>query len=168
MSISSKLCISCGLCCNGTFIGFVQVHQSELSTIRKVMKIEEADGKGFFLHPCSKLKSAGCSIYFQRPIECGKFKCQLLNAVENKKLDLNLAIEVTNAVKQKRATISKLLETLPLELQSDSFYFKMAELKNLSHKKKSSFSSSANYLELIRELKALDKLISKYFGISFQ
>jgi hypothetical protein len=132
------------------------------------MDIEEADGKGFFLHPCSKLKSAGSSIYLQRPIECGKFKCGILNSVENKKLDINKAIEVTNSVKQKRAAISKLLETIPYELKSDSFYFKMAELKNLSHKKKSAFSSSANYLELRRELQELDELLSKHFGVSIE
>jgi len=49
-------------------------------------------------------------------------------------LDFDLAIETFNMVKQKKLAIEKKLATLPIELQSQSFYFKMVELKKLLQK----------------------------------
>lgn len=166
MNDSLNICLSCGLCCDGTLIGHVQLGREELPALRELMNIEDAgDGKGFFLHPCNNYCD-GCNIYSKRPKQCSDFRCGLLKSVEQKELDFDSAIEVVNVVKQKKIAIEKKLETLQIELQSPSFYFKMVELKKLLQKTKSESSLTQNHIELISDLEQLDSLLSKRFGVS--
>ncbi|MCY1722993.1 YkgJ family cysteine cluster protein [Prolixibacteraceae bacterium Z1-6] len=167
MSELLNICLSCGVCCDGSLIGFVQLDNDELPALRKLMDIEEVDNIGLFLHPCTKLGCDGCTIYSQRPRQCGKFKCGILKSIEKKELDFDSAIEVINVLKEKKIAIEKQLATLPFELHSPSFYFKILELKKLFLKDKSGLSLSQNNPELISNLKELDKLVTKNFGISF-
>ncbi len=107
MNDSTNICLSCGLCCEGTVIGFVQLDKEELPAIREIMDIEEERGNGFFLQPCAKYCD-GCTIYAKRPKQCASFKCGLLKSVEQKELDLDSAIEIVNMVKQKTSIIEKI------------------------------------------------------------
>jgi Fe-S-cluster containining protein len=165
MNDSLNICLSCGFCCDGTVIGFVQLGREELPVLRELMEIEDANGKGFFLQPCNNYCD-GCNIYSKRPKQCTNFKCGLLKSLEQKELDFDSAIEMINVVKQKKIAIEKKLAILQFELQSQSFYFKMVELKKLLQKNKSESSLTQNHLELISDLEQLDSLLSKKFGVS--
>lgn len=165
MSDSLNICLPCGFCCDGTLIGYVELNREELPVLRELMDIESANDKGFFLQPCSNYCD-GCNIYSKRPKQCANFKCGLLKSFEQKELDFDSAIEIINEVKQKRDTIEKKLDILQFELQSESFHFKMVELKKLLQKKKSESSLTQNHLELISDLEQLNSLISQKFGIS--
>lgn len=165
MSDTLNICLACGLCCDGTLIGFVQLNREETPALKKIMDIEEADGNGFFLHPCKKYCD-GCTIYNDRPKQCGIFKCGLLNSVEKEELAFDLAVESVNSVKQKKAAIEKLLEALNIELRSQSFYFKMVELKKLLKKIESNSALGEKHLELTAELISLDQLLLKEFEIT--
>jgi len=167
MSESSNLCLSCNICCEGTTIGFVQLDDNEISTIKELKEIEEANGKGFFLQPCDKLGCNGCSIYSQRPRQCASYNCKLLKSVENKELNFDHAVDIVNRVKEQKAAIENKLASLEIELQSKSFYFKMFELKKLHRKHKKEPTLSNKLEELVSELKQLDKLLLDSFGVSF-
>ena len=52
MNDSLNICLSCGLCCDGTLIGYVKLGSKELPALRELLNIEEEGGKGFFLQPC--------------------------------------------------------------------------------------------------------------------
>jgi Fe-S-cluster containining protein len=165
MNDSSNICLSCGLCCDGTLIGYVQLDPKELPSLRELMDLEEENDKGFFLQPCNNYCD-GCNIYSNRPKQCADFKCGLLKSVEQKQLDFDSAIEIINLVKQKKSTIEKKLTVLQFELRSQSFHFKMAELNTLLQKKKSESSLTQNHQELISDLEQLDSLLLKNFGVS--
>jgi len=165
MDDSLNICLPCGLCCDGTLIGHVQLNREELSAVRELMDIEDESGNGFFLQPCSKYCD-GCSIYSQRPKQCASFNCGLLKSHEEKKLDSDSAIEIINRVKQKKSTIEKSLVLLNIELQSQSFYFKMVELKKVLQKIKFESSIAQKHIELTADLKELDGLLIEKFGIS--
>ena len=165
MNDSLNICLSCGLCCDGTLIGFVQLYHEELPVLRELMDIEDSNGNGFFLQPCSKYCD-GCTIYSKRPKQCANFKCGLLKSLEQKELEFDSAIEMINMVKQKKIAIEKKIEILQIELQSQSFYFKMIELKKLLQKNKAEISLTKNHLELISDLNYLDNLLKKKFDIS--
>ncbi|WP_460924995.1 YkgJ family cysteine cluster protein [Pontibacter brevis] len=165
MNDSINICLSCGYCCDGTVIGFVQLGREELPVLRELMEIENANGEGFFLQPC-KNYCDGCSIYSKRPKQCASFECGLLKSFEQKKLSFDAAVETINVVKQKKCAIEKKLALLQFELQSQSFYFKMVELKNLLQKNESESSLTQNHLDLMSDLRQLDSLLSKEFGVS--
>lgn len=165
MNDSSNICLSCGLCCDGTLIGFVQLGLEELPVMRGLMDIEEENGHGFFLQPC-KNYCDGCTIYSKRPKQCANFECGLLKSVEQKELDFDSAIEMISVIKQKKIAIEGKLATLQVELKSQSFYFKMVELKKLLQKKKAELSLTQNHRELLSDLKQLDRLLIKNFDVS--
>lgn len=165
MSDSLNICLSCGLCCDGTLIGHVQLSSEEIPRLKGLMDIEDENNNGFFLQPCNKYCD-GCSIYSQRPKQCADFNCGLLKSVEQKELDFDSATEVIKVVKQKKITIEKKLVKLNIELKSQSFYFKMVELKKLLQQTNSESSLTQNHIELISELEQLDILMSDKFDIS--
>jgi Fe-S-cluster containining protein len=167
MSDPTNICLACGLCCDGTLIGFVQLESEELSSVRKLMEIEETDENGMFFLPCNELGCNGCNVYSQRPKACRNFECGILKSVEKKELSFDKATEVIDVVKQKKIAIEKQVATLQIELQSKSFHFKTLELKKLLRKDKSELSLSQNHQELKLELEELEELLSKSFGVSF-
>ena len=167
MSDPTNICLSCGLCCDGTLIGFVQLESEELSPVRKLMEIEKTGENGMFFLPCNELGCNGCNIYSQRPKACRNFECGVLKSVEKKELSFDNATEVIDVVKQKKIAIEKHVAKLQIELQSKSFHFKMLELKKLLRKDKSELSLSQHQQELMLELEELEKLLSKSFGVSF-
>lgn len=165
MNDSGNICLSCGLCCDGTVIGFVELGGEELPALRELLDIEDVNGKGFFLQPCKNYCN-GCNIYSKRPKQCTNFKCGLLKSIEQKELDFDSAIEMINVIKQKRIAIEKKITILQLELESQSFYFKMEEVKKMLQKNKSESSLKQNHLELLSDIKQLDRLLAKKNGIS--
>jgi len=102
----------------------------------------------------------------KKPKHCGTFECGLLKSYEQKELNFDSAIEIINKVKQKKIAIEKKLATLPFELKSQSFYFKMVELKNIFKKKQQELSLTQDQLELISDLEQLDSLIFEKFGVA--
>lgn len=165
MSDSSNICLSCGLCCDGTIIGFVQLANEELPRVKKVMDIEDENDNGFFLLACNKY-CAGCTIYSERPKQCVSFECKLLKNFEQKKLNFDSAVEIINTIKEKKSDIEEKVANLQLELRSPSFYFKMVELKKWLRKNKES-SLNQDYLALISDLEQLDSLVGKNMGVSY-
>lgn len=167
MSDTSNICLSCGYCCDGTLIGFVELNHEELPKLRQIMEIEDSHGNGFFLQPCSNFCD-GCTIYSNRPKQCDNFKCELLKAVEQKDLAFDSAIEIINIVKQKKIAIESKLALLPFEFKSRSFYFKIIELKKLLLKNKTQSKLPQSHLELLTDLNQLDSLLSDKFGVSMK
>ena len=165
MNDSSNICLSCGLCCDGSLIGFVQLDSDELPSVKAVMDIEEEGGKGFFLQPCQKYCD-GCTIYSQRPKACDHFNCKLLKSVQQKELDFNSAVETIQDVKAQKQAIEKKIGQLGIAFQSPSFYFKMVELKNILQKLKDESTLNTRQQELIIELQELDELLLAKFGVT--
>jgi len=160
-----NICLACGLCCDGTLIGFVELEDKEVTRLKSTMPIEEVAGNGFFLHPCSKFCN-GCKIYEDRPKKCDEFKCGLLNAVTQKELDFNTALEAIAEVKERKATIQDKLTQLDLKLKSESFYFKTVEVKKVLQKLKSEDNALALHFELILDLEAMDSILLSKFNIT--
>ena len=165
MNDSSNLCLSCGLCCDGTLIGFVQLESEEIPALRDLMDIEEVNAKGVFLQPCNNYCD-GCTIYSQRPKQCASFKCGLLKSVEQKELDFDKAIDTIDEVKQKKFAIENQIMTLKIELTSQSFYFKMIELKKIVQKYPSESPLRQKYQDLISNLEQLENLLESKFDLT--
>jgi len=163
MTDLTNICLPCGFCCDGTLIGYVQLDKDELPILRELMDIEEENGEGFFLQPCSKHCDV-CTIYAKRSKKCNEFNCGLLKSVEQKDCDFASAIEIINVIKLQKNAIEEKLLLLNINLKSKSFHFKMIELNILLQKNKSSLSQK--HLELISMLEKLDTLLKQKFGVS--
>ncbi|MBD1397412.1 hypothetical protein H9Q13_09565 [Pontibacter sp. JH31] len=162
---STNICLSCGICCDGTLIGFVQLSHEELPAIKELMEIEEASSDGVFLQPCKKYCD-GCTIYLDRPKQCASYDCKLLKSFQQKELDFTAAVEIIDEAKQRKIAIEDQLASLQIKLQSQSFYFKMTELKRLYHKNEHELLSTPAFKNLITDIKQLDNLLSTKFGVT--
>jgi Fe-S-cluster containining protein len=167
MSESLNICLSCGFCCDGSLIGFVELSGEELPRLRKLMDIEQFDESGFFFLPCKNLGGDGCKIYSQRPRQCGRFECGMLKSIEKKELDFDSALEEIKVFKQKKIAIEKQFGILPFKLKSQSFYFKILELKKWLQKDDPEVVMTQNFSDLLSELEEINHLALKSFGISY-
>lgn len=164
MSDNTNICLPCGLCCDGTLIGFVQLEHKEVPRLRALMEIEEGHGEGFILHPCKSF-CGECTIYDDRPKQCDHFKCGLLKSVEKGELAFNSAVETIHETKEMKTAIERKVEALGIELKSPSFYFKMNELEKL-YRKNAVHSRSAEFRELMADIAELNRLLVHKFKLS--
>lgn len=90
---ATLLCVSCGLCCDGTLHSSGNLKPGEVEKIRaEGMTIVDGDPMRFAL-PCPKLKDRRCSIFDRRPSVCGKYSCKLRNDLVDGLVPLDDAME---------------------------------------------------------------------------
>jgi Fe-S-cluster containining protein len=83
-SLTDQLCTRCGLCCDGTFFGDVELHGRAESTrlLALGLPVDDGDGDADVLPlPCAALRGTRCSVYAHRPSTCRQFECGLLQRV---------------------------------------------------------------------------------------
>ena len=89
-SAISALCVSCGLCCDGTLFKQANLKDKKDSALADSLglKVIEKQGKEAFLQPCHHFKSC-CTIYQQpRPKVYGNYYCQPLTELKKGVLTL--------------------------------------------------------------------------------
>lgn len=77
---ASRLCVTCGMCCDGTLFHIVRMQPSDSVSALNVLglKLKKKKGQSCIEQPCQMLKQQRCSIYADRPERCRLFECQLL------------------------------------------------------------------------------------------
>ena len=164
MDDTENICLACGLCCDGTLIGHVQLKKQETPVLNQLMDLEGDPDNGFFLHPCQKYCN-GCTIYQNRPFQCKSFECGLLKSVEQGKTDFSSALRSISKLKQKRKDVEESIKVWGINLKSNSFYFQMVELEK--HLRKESSHSTVKAKTLKSQLKELNLFVGKSFGVLF-
>lgn len=102
-TIASRLCQSCGLCCNGVLFYGVRVlpsdSQTQLGSLG--LLVHQKKREPFFEQPCSAYKNHCCSIYKERPTRCRQFECQQLKRVARGESTESEAVEVIRRAHEK-------------------------------------------------------------------
>jgi Fe-S-cluster containining protein len=85
-----KLCLECGLCCDGTVFTHVALTSKEATRLQL---------PGVLRQPCPQLGSnKHCGVYLQRPMGCSHFVCMLGRALEDGEVPLSEAVEKVREV----------------------------------------------------------------------
>jgi uncharacterized protein len=108
----SSLCLSCGLCCDGSLFERARLQPGEESFAAELgLTVLSVSGqKPRFELPCHLFQGC-CSIYDQtRPRVCGAFKCKLLIKYENGAITL---ADGLGKIRHARAMQSELTGLLP-------------------------------------------------------
>ena len=78
----SDLCVSCGMCCDGTYLAWAPVVETDdttgLQSVNHSVEFSEA-GRPHFALPCPALVDKWCTVYGHRPAICPTYRCDLLN-----------------------------------------------------------------------------------------
>lgn len=96
LSLESRLCLSCGLCCDGTLYEDAKIREDEVADVERIgLKTgRNAEGHATFLFACSYLDGACCSRYDQwRPSVCGKYFCRVQEKARRNELAEDQAFE---------------------------------------------------------------------------
>jgi Fe-S-cluster containining protein len=83
--LTATLCTRCGLCCDGTLFGDVELTGPREATRLEALGLDvDADDAGVELLalPCRGLRGTLCSVYAHRPLCCRTFECRLLHDTE--------------------------------------------------------------------------------------
>lgn len=100
---ASRLCVTCGMCCDGTMFHIVRMQPSDSVGALNVLglKLKKKKGQNCIEQPCSMLKQQQCSIYAGRPERCRLFECGLLKRLANESItEANAAITISEARRQ--------------------------------------------------------------------
>ena len=94
-TVASRLCNSCGLCCNGVIFHTVRLQPKDSAPelVALGLKLKRKKGQDYILQPCPAYRDAKCSIYEQRPQRCRLFKCQQLRRLERGEITEPMALE---------------------------------------------------------------------------
>jgi Fe-S-cluster containining protein len=93
--LTDELCTRCGLCCDGTLFGDVELtgcaESARLELLGLDVDGDDADVELLAL-PCAALTGTRCRIYPQRPQCCRTFTCRLLDQAERGAVTLDEAL----------------------------------------------------------------------------
>jgi Fe-S-cluster containining protein len=94
-----EICLTCGLCCDGTMFDFVFLSHDEGASLAAIAEIERRADRATLPSPCAFLRGCACSIYESRPRACRKFRCKTLRDLSAGRIERDEALARIAAVK---------------------------------------------------------------------
>lgn len=85
----SRLCLSCGLCCNGTLFTHIAPRAGEVEALAgtRLHLVTRRDGRVVIGLPCPALEGRRCTMYDERPAGCREFSCATARALAEGEVD---------------------------------------------------------------------------------
>ena len=109
---SEDLCLSCGLCCNGSIFSVIPLD----NTLKRQLPLHYlADKKHQLLQlPCTHYVENKCGIYNtpEKPHACSQFRCRLLFQLEDGKSSVKESLDTIKEAKAQIEEIQTLLRNL--------------------------------------------------------
>ena len=110
-----NLCLSCGLCCDGTLFGQAPVGAAEPVDVFRAAGIRITPDRGGESRyelplPCLRFENGRCQTYGCRPAICSSYRCRLLRRVEAGKMTLQEAKGIVQSAREKRRRLRPLLD----------------------------------------------------------
>lgn len=106
---ATTLCTNCGLCCMGALHHAVLLLDRETDHARALGLEVRTEAKPVFALPCPRLEGTLCGVFDRRPSSCGYYRCQLLQDLDQEKVDLDGALEKVRVAREQMAEVQKLL-----------------------------------------------------------
>ncbi|MEP7116698.1 MAG: YkgJ family cysteine cluster protein [Acidobacteriota bacterium] len=110
--LTDTLCTRCGLCCDGTLLGDVELtgpaEAARLELLGLTLDDDEA-GVELLALPCTAARGTRCTIYADRPQCCRTFACRLLQQAEGGVVPVAIAVERIAAARAQVAHVKTLL-----------------------------------------------------------
>jgi Fe-S-cluster containining protein len=113
--LTDTLCTQCGLCCDGTLFGDVELagrrEATRLEALGLDVDSDDADVELLAL-PCAGLRGTRCGVYAHRPQCCRTFECRLLQQAQRGEVAAAEALARIAAAKAQVARVRTLLAGL--------------------------------------------------------
>ena len=118
MNSGEKLCLACGLCCDGTLFDNVQLGPGDDAKKIKALGLPVTVSRGrtpvtFFRQPCPALcADRTCQVYADRPGQCRAFECGVFKDAHAGRITFAAALRLVKQARLKADNIRRLLRAL--------------------------------------------------------
>ncbi len=112
------LCLSCGMCCDGTLFDGVQLEPTDDGARLKALGLPVKVSRGRtpisrFAQPCAALcADQSCRVYRDRPYQCRVFECGVFRKAKAGQIDLAAAARVVRKGRRLADEVRQLLRQL--------------------------------------------------------
>ena len=100
------MCTSCGLCCDGGLFDSVKLDDED----RERLDANGIEALGRRPHPCPHYGAPLCAIYPVRPWRCGEYRCEVLEALVECRIDFPAARALVDQALAMRAEAAEATE----------------------------------------------------------
>lgn len=102
----SRLCLACGLCCQGLLHHCAVVEDGEVESVRKLGLQVESGGTGrVFALPCPLHREGRCTVYKERPAACRSYQCELLKRYLRGEVTLEMGLRIVERTRELVAAV---------------------------------------------------------------
>lgn len=118
MTPAERLCLSCGLCCDGTLFDNVRLGPGDdagkLQALGLPVKVSRAQAPiTFFRQPCAALcANRACRLYTDRPAQCRTYECGVFKAAQMERITWAAAKRQVQRARREAEGIRRLLRAL--------------------------------------------------------
>ncbi len=118
MTSGEQLCLSCGLCCDGTLFDNVQLGPGDDAKKLKALGLPVTDTRtkppiSLFAQPCAALcADRTCGRYADRPGQCRSFECAVFKDAEAGRIEFGAALRLVKQARKRAENIRRLLREL--------------------------------------------------------
>lgn len=115
MNPVDRLCLNCGLCCDGTLFADVELRlgdDAQRLMQSGVLLTKKTRAKLAFAQPCGCFDGKYCKIYGDRPRQCRLFECGLLKKADAGQMSIDAALKLISEAKSLANRVRALLSAL--------------------------------------------------------
>lgn len=118
MERAENLCLSCGLCCDGTLFDVVKLEAPDNAEKLKRLGVPVTVSRGKapvarFPQPCVALcADRSCRVYADRPCQCRVFECGVLKDVKAGRITFAVAMQLVKRARRRSDKVRRLLRAL--------------------------------------------------------
>lgn len=118
MTPGEKLCLACGLCCDGTLFGHVKLGPRDDAKKLKALGLpvsvtRTAPRVTHFRQPCAALcADRTCRVYADRPAQCRAFECGVFKDAEAGRIEFAAALRLVKRARRQADDVHQLLRAL--------------------------------------------------------
>jgi Fe-S-cluster containining protein len=166
-SLSTELCASCGLCCNGGIFGDVELRpEDDRARLRSLgLRIKSSVGGQVskFLQPCLAHDGCKCRIYSERPAYCRQFECLLLKNVLSGAIEKTTATRLIQEARQKLLQINECLLLMGNRDETVAHRVRFHQVARRMGEQRFSRENAAHFSKLTILVHELNVLLAEYF-----
>ncbi|MBC2604763.1 YkgJ family cysteine cluster protein [Pelagicoccus albus] len=169
MNAAEKLCLACGLCCDGSLFDNVRLAADEdvakLKSEGLPVKLSRAKiPVAFFTQPCRALNSdCVCQVYEARPMQCRSFECRVFKEAVAGQIDFDKAHRLVSKARKQCDRVRRLLRKLGEMDERRSIGLRIRRVQRLVEAGMLDSNAADAYAELGLAVHQLDLLAHKHF-----
>lgn len=164
-ALINRLCLECGLCCNGVLFRDVELRDDDDSNRLKELglPVKTTARKSCFTQPCAALNGCHCRIYPERPRLCREFECLLLKRAAAGETDIDSALRLIRKTLKKAGQVRQLFQDLGCQNEKGSFSLRFRRIQRRMETTEITEEQADTYAQLTLAVHELNRVLRQSF-----